>query len=170
VYVKNRKAFSMLELIFVIFITGILAFVALPRFIGISTDAHVAQLEAFTGTLNRSVGPMLWSGVQKREPDQMGKLSTSTNFSSIVEGVTLESIPPEFIGLGTPATISLVNCLPSTTPIPHAGDPVGGLTAGKIAETSPIGETVYAVGCIDGGISSSPRFYLYDETSGTIVY
>ena len=167
---NHNKAFSLLELVFVIIITGILAIVALPRFVNISDDAHVTKLKAFIGTFNRSVGPALWSGVQRNEPNQNGILSTSTNYAVIIEDVHLDVIPTEFLGLGTPATISLVNCMPSNTLIPDIGDPVGGLTAGKIAGTSSIGNTTYALGCIDGGLSSSPKFYLYDEVDLVIIY
>ena len=160
----------MIELVFVIIISGILAAVALPRFVGISDDAHVTKLLSFVGTLNRSVGSTMWSGVQRNEPTQNGILSTSTNYASIIEGVHLDSIPTEFTGLGTPVTISLANCMLSSTLVPKIGDPVGALTAGKVAGTTSIGNTTYALGCIDGGLSSSPKFYLYDEVAGVIVY
>jgi len=167
---NHRRGFSIIELVFVIIITGIIAVVALPRFIGISDDAHLAKIQAFSGTLNRSVGAAMWSGLQRSEPSQNGVLSTSTNYAAIIEDVQVDTIPTEFIGLGIPATISLVTCLPSNTFKPEIGDPVGGLTAGKVAGTSSIGNTTYALGCIDGGISSSPKFYLYDEVDLVIIY
>ncbi|SFV90917.1 hypothetical protein MNB_SV-4-471 [hydrothermal vent metagenome] len=167
---KNRSAFSLIELVFIIIITGIMAVVALPRFTGISDDARVSRLQAFTGTLNRSVGPMLWSNVQRREPGQNGSVGSSENFNKIVEDSEVDRIPEEFIDLGDPKTISLSPCLPSGTAVPDIGEDVGDLTDGKIAGTSTIGNTTYALGCIDSGLSSSPRFYLYDEGSGKIVY
>jgi hypothetical protein len=168
--VKNRGAFSLIELVFIIIISGVLASVALPRFIGITDDAHVSKLQAFAGTLNRSVGPTLWSGLLRREPNQMGKLATSSNFNKIRENAEVETIPVEFIGLGTPKVISLASCMESNNTVPSIGSPVGGLTAGKIAGTAEIGNTTYALGCIDGSLAGSPRFYLYDETKLVIVY
>jgi len=56
-----KKAFTMIELIFVIVILGILAAVALPKFMGVSKQAHEGNLKSFVGTLNRTVGPTLWS-------------------------------------------------------------------------------------------------------------
>ena len=56
-----KKAFTMIELIFVIVILGILAAVALPKFLGVSQQAHEGNLKSFVGTLNRTVGPTLWS-------------------------------------------------------------------------------------------------------------
>lgn len=166
----HRKAFSLIELVFIILIVGIIAATALPKFISISNDAHVTKLQAFAGTLNRSVGPSMWSGVQRREPDQNGILGTSINYAFITEEVEVDAIPIEFIGLGAPASIHLAPCMASANIVPDIGDPIGGLTAGKVAGTSSIGNTTYALGCIDGGISSSPRFYLYDETTLVVVY
>ncbi|SMC08371.1 type II secretion system protein [Nitratiruptor tergarcus] len=57
----RRGGFTMIELIFVIVILGILAAVALPKFIGVGEQARTAKIKAFVGTLNRTVGPTLWS-------------------------------------------------------------------------------------------------------------
>ncbi|MFT7880890.1 MAG: type II secretion system protein [Sulfurimonas sp.] len=169
-FTLKRKAFSLLELVFVILIAGILAAVALPRFIGISEDAHITKLQAFVGTLNRSVAPAMWSNVQKKEPAQNGRVGDSLNYHAIREGIELNTIPDEFINLGVPRTIPLANCMVSSTLIPDIGDPVGSLTDGKVAGTAAIGEKTYALGCVDGSLSISPRFYLYNETDGLMVY
>jgi prepilin-type N-terminal cleavage/methylation domain-containing protein len=42
-----KKAFTMIELIFVIVILGILAAVALPKFIGVANQAHEGNLKSF---------------------------------------------------------------------------------------------------------------------------
>lgn len=168
--ISHKKAFTLIELVFVILIAGIIAATALPRFISISDDAHVTKLFSFTGTLNRSVLPSMWSSLQRSEPDQNGALRNSLNYSTITEGEEVETIPSEFVGLGAPAQISLANCLPSTAIIPQIGEPVGALSAGKVAQTALIGGKIYALGCRDGSLAFPPRFYLYDETDGVIVY
>ena len=167
---KNQKAFTLLELVFVILILGIISFFALPEFVGISDDAHTTKLEAFVGTLNRTVGASMWSSLQRTEPQQEGKLAGSMGYSQIGEGKQVEHIPTEFKDLGTPAVISLASCMLSSNTVPRKGESIGGLTAGKVAGTALVGTTTYALGCIDGSMSGSPKFYLYDEVAGVVVY
>lgn len=57
----KRAGFTMIELIFVIVVLGILAAVALPKFIGVSEQAETGNCKAAVGTLNRTIGPVLWS-------------------------------------------------------------------------------------------------------------
>jgi len=57
----RKVGFTIIELIFVIVILGILSVIALPKFTGIVQQAKVGKCKALVGTLNRSVGPTLWS-------------------------------------------------------------------------------------------------------------
>lgn len=56
-----RKGFTMIELVFVIVIIGILTAVAMPKFLGTAEEAHNAVIKGYAGSLNRTVGPSLWS-------------------------------------------------------------------------------------------------------------
>ncbi len=59
--VNNHKAFSLIELVFVIMITGILAVVALPKLVSLGVEAKKTKVLAFVGTLNRTVGATMYT-------------------------------------------------------------------------------------------------------------
>jgi len=56
-----KKAFTIIELIFVIVIIGILAAVAMPKLTGIFDQAKISKIVAYAGTLQRTTIPPYWS-------------------------------------------------------------------------------------------------------------
>jgi len=56
-----KKAFTMIELIFVIVIIGILAAVAIPKLTGLFGQAKGSKITAYAGTLQRTTIPPYWS-------------------------------------------------------------------------------------------------------------
>ena len=146
----RRGGFTMIELIFVIVILGILAAVALPKFVGVSEQAREGKLKAFVGTLNRSVGPTLWSKAISN--DGTGKIAnltlsqTEKNLSAFID------IPQEFKG----QTIDITSC--------------GTNTFAEIAKTNAdiTGGKQYSVYCRDGNSTNAPAFQLR-APDGTIL-
>ena len=119
----------MIELIFVIVILGILSAVALPKLGGVSNQAKAQRCNAAVGTMNRTVGPALWS--RSMSEDNNGSI---TMYASEVESVYMEW--PEYCG-GTGTIESVV--------------------AGTDA-TVTIDGVDYNLSMIDGNGSISPRF------------
>jgi len=54
-YLKNRKAFTMLELVFVIIIIGILSAIAIPKFSKTSELAYKSRAESTVSTLRSAI-------------------------------------------------------------------------------------------------------------------
>ena len=132
-----KKAFTMIELIFVIVILGILAAVALPKFLGVANQAHEANLKAFVGTLNRTVGPTLWSEAISKGDD--GNVTVlEVNLSSYTD------IPKE---IGTDINIS--NCSSDTSKYRVI----------SIADKAKAGDN-YAIACRTGNSNEAPKFVL----------
>ena len=94
--IKNRKAFSMIELIFVIVILGILAGVAVPKMMGTRTDAYISkaksQIASIKNGINTSAATsMLSGGCSNRYPVDLNQTDTDTGFKTnyVNKGVEL---------------------------------------------------------------------------------
>ena len=139
-----KKAFTMIELIFVIVILGILAAVALPKFLGVANQAHEANLKSFVGTLNRSAGPSIWSKAIAK--DGTGSVAALTgkdqNLSSYVD------IPKEIAEQDVNLTATCDNNGSVYNPILHAYKNVAGKD--------------YTIVCENGTSQHSLRFRLYE--------
>ena len=145
----KRAGFTMIELIFVIVILGILAVVALPKFAGVASQAQASKMKAYTGTLNRTVGPALWSeaignsggSVSGMSADLLAQLPLLTDINDLGTDLTA-------LALGSCAT---------------AGSAVA-IGTGAVT-TATIDSKTYTIGCIDGDMTESPHFFLDDGTT-----
>ena len=139
--VQFSTGFTMIELIFVIVILGILAAVALPKFVGLTTKAEDAKVKSFVGTLNRTVGPMMWS----------------TAISNSMEG-SIKSDPDSALFNGHPLTY-YIDALPkvldtSSVNFDNCRDGVGAAQP----FVTKIGQGTLNLFCKDGDKLESPRF------------
>ena len=147
-----KRGFTMIELIFVIVILGVLASVALPKFVGMSEQAQEGKLKAFIGTLNRTVGPTLWSK------------SITDGKSGAISGGSYDLTTYVDIPDGNSSQPDLENCQSSTA------DPISHNDGNAVVKYSAanVGKQYYVI-CRDGNVSNSPVFGLYNDTDGTWV-
>jgi prepilin-type N-terminal cleavage/methylation domain-containing protein len=130
----KRAGFTMIELIFVIVILGILSAVALPKMLGVATNSKIATVESFMATMNRTVGPAMWS-------------ETAANGGSVK---ALEIT--EYVDLPNGITIDLSTCGTDDGNVStYDGAEVGDVSTAAL----PVAEKIY---CTDGSSVGSPIF------------
>lgn len=136
----KRAAFNIIELIFVIIILGILSSVVIIKMGNMTQHAKEVQLKAFTGTLNRSVGPAIWfKSIDNSREGSVAFADYDADLGKYIEMIPNYTLAP-----------ALINCNAS-------GDGIFvSYTFGKIFE----------VHCRDGNTTTSPNFRLYNQTDG----
>ena len=82
--IKNRKAFSMIELIFVIVILGILAGVAVPKMMGTRTDAYISKAKSQIASIKNGINTkaatsMLSGGCSNNYPVDLNDSAITVN-------------------------------------------------------------------------------------------
>jgi Tfp pilus assembly major pilin PilA len=132
-------------LIFVIVIIGILAAVAIPKLQGVSEDAEVSKIQAYAGTLTRSIMPGVWSrSLRENNNGAIGSYSSD---------ITRDLPAPQ--GLSAPVFTGLE---PAGTDFRTYGAPTGAVA------TETIDTTTYTVACSDGDLTRSPECDVWDGT------
>lgn len=76
-FFKNKKGFTLVELVVVIAILGILAGIAIPRFMDATASARGAKIVADLRTIDSSI--MMYQAKTASEPTQISDLTTAPN-------------------------------------------------------------------------------------------
>ena len=89
---RNDKGFTLVELIMVIVIIGILAAVAVPKFVNLTGSANSAKCAANRGAINSSVA-MTYSAMVAANPANAGWVGTATMANVVDSMFATGSIP-----------------------------------------------------------------------------
>ena len=139
----RRSAFTIIELIFVIFILGVLSAVALVKMGGMSDRANEVQLKAFAGTLNRTSGAGFW--FKSIDDGYDGNVSIPA-YDLIIDQY-IEIVP------GNSTGPSLTNCNAD----------------GNGTFLTYLYNVTYEIHCKNGTPFASPKFRLYDATNSQYI-
>jgi general secretion pathway protein G len=77
-YFKNRNAFTMIELVFVIVVLGILAAVAIPKFAATRDDAQISNARATIGAVRSGIVSVRQKYLLRGQYGYINKLSSGT--------------------------------------------------------------------------------------------
>ncbi len=100
----KKGAFTMMEMIFVIVILGILAAIAIPRYLAMRDASHEAILISFVRTLNRTTGEDLWArSISEGKHGKISQLESVEGKDFLKNYIT---IPNEI----NSSSIDLTNC------------------------------------------------------------
>jgi len=83
-YVKNRKAFTMMELIFVIVVIGILTSVAIPKFAATRGDAEMVKAKALVSSIRGAVATERQKRILRGSFTTIVKLSSSSTAGAAI--------------------------------------------------------------------------------------
>jgi len=99
----NQKGFTLIELVMIIVILGILAAVAVPKYVNLANDAELSSKKAFTGTIqsaasicladyaintNTAISNINATTVFGYLKETGGLVQTNANYTVVINGTT----------------------------------------------------------------------------------
>lgn len=82
---RTRKAFTMVELVFVIVVIGILAAIAIPKLAATRDDAEIANARTTVASVRSSLSTERQKNVLKGEFDEINATAINEDFSNLLE-------------------------------------------------------------------------------------
>ena len=103
---KMRSGFTMIELIFVIVVLGILAAVAMPKFVNVQDDAKVSSEKSTVGAIRSAIGMLHGKAIIKNGDFSVKFTAPDATTATLLVTVTNELYP---VGLTVEATPASAN-------------------------------------------------------------
>ncbi len=100
---KNEKGFTLIELIMVIVILGIIAGVAVPKFIGLSASARLSAARGVGGAISGTIQSVHADYLLNTTAYTPASILTSTSFSG---GVVVTYAAPDYSYVNGPDTFT----------------------------------------------------------------
>jgi MSHA pilin protein MshA len=107
---RNQKGFTLIELVLIIVILGILAIIAIPRFVDISAEANTAALQGVVGGMSSAMSTNY--AVRKANSSKGSAVTNCTDVSTILAGGVPSGYTVTAAAIAADAT---VNCTVTQT-------------------------------------------------------